>query len=122
MNDSFIRSLGEPGAKVLRKAPMFRTWLCLALLFASVGGTGSLPTVASGDGCAQNCQDDDERGQCAPDCADCLCCAHARPVMLARSATLLQSLPGSVPIEHEEQTPPFVDAGDILHVPILALA
>lgn len=102
---------------------MLRTWLCIiALLFASVGGSGFLPAVATGDVCTQSCQDDNERGQCAPDCTDCLCCSHARPVMLACPVTLLLSLPGPVPIEHEEQAPPSVDVGDILHVPILALA
>jgi hypothetical protein len=102
---------------------MFRTWLCIiALLFASVGGTGSLPGLASGDVCTQNCQDDDERGQCAPDCDDCLCCSHARPAMLARAAILPPSLPDPVLIEHEEPEPLSVDVGDILHVPIAALA
>jgi hypothetical protein len=51
-----------------------------------------------------------------------LCCVHARTVMLAPSAVLLPSRSGPVLIEHEEQTPPAVDMGDILHVPILALA
>lgn len=42
--------------------------------------------------------------------------------MLARSAVLLPARQGPVLIEHEEQAPPSVDVGDILHVPILALA
>lgn len=106
-----------------RRASVIRTWFCLiALLLVSVGGTGYLPTVAAGDVCTQSCQDDDERGQCAPDCADCTCCAHARPVMLARAAIPLPSLPAPVLIEHEEHEPLSVDLGDILHVPIVALA
>jgi hypothetical protein len=102
---------------------VFRLWLCLLLvLFASVGGSGFPLAAATGDACVQSCPDDDERGQCAPDCTDCLCCAHGRTVMLARADALLPS--GSAPsrIEHEEQAPPAVDASDILHVPRLILA
>jgi hypothetical protein len=102
---------------------VLRIWLCvIALLFASVGGSGFPLAAATNDECVQGCPDDDERGQCASDCADCLCCVHARTVMLAPSAVLLPSRSGPVLIEHEEQTPPAVDMGDILHVPILALA
>jgi hypothetical protein len=100
-----------------------RLWLCLLLvLFASVGGSGFRLAAATGAACTQSCPDDDERGQCAPDCADCSCCVHARPVMLAPSAVLLLGCSGPMLIEHEEQAPPAVDMGDILHVPRLALA
>jgi hypothetical protein len=42
--------------------------------------------------------------------------------MLAPSGVLLPGRSVPVLIEHEEQAPLTVDAGDILHVPILALA
>ena len=110
------------GANSVRRALMLRLLLCLLLvLFASVGGSGFPLAAVTGDACEQSCPDDDERGQCAPDCADCTCCVHARTVMLAPSAVLLPGRSGPVLIEHEEQAPPAVDLGDILHVPILAL-
>jgi hypothetical protein len=102
---------------------VLRLWLCILLvLFAPFGGSGSLLASAVGEVCTQSCPDDDERGQCAPDCDDCLCCVHARPVMIARPATLLPGHPEPVRIERDEQAPPSADVGDILHVPILALA
>ncbi|WP_224360817.1 hypothetical protein [Hyalangium versicolor] len=97
---------------------MIRIWLCIiALLCASVGDSVSMPTAAVGSGCTQNCADDDERGQCAPDCTDCLCCVHAHPVMLAAPTALLLSVHATALIEHEQQKPPSVDLDDILHVP-----
>jgi hypothetical protein len=109
-------------ATSVRRALVLRLWLYLLLvLFAFVGGSGFPLAAAIGEACAQSCPDDDERGQCAPDCADCSCCVHTRTVMLAPPAVLLPSRSGPVLIEHEEQAPPAVDVGDILHVPILAL-
>ena len=102
---------------------MLRIWLCIfALLFASLGGSGLVPAFASGEACTQRCPDDDEHGQCSPDCADCTCCGHTRPVMLARTAPLLLKAPGSVLLAEEEEAPLSVDTDDILHVPIAVLA
>lgn len=102
---------------------MFRIWLCLiALLFAPTGGLGFMPAVSSSEVCVQSCPDDDEQGQCAPDCVDCACCAHVRPVVLTRSHPALPRPAEGDAIEHDERTPLSVDAGDILHVPIVRLA
>jgi|GEM_PF-2307832 len=105
------------------KPRVLRIWLCvLALLFASVGGSGFNPAVSTGEACAQSCPDDDERGQCSPDCVDCTCCGHMRPVLMVRSSLLLLSPPGGVSLVDEVKEPLPVDTGDILHVPIAALA
>jgi hypothetical protein len=102
---------------------VLRIWLCLyALLFAPVGGFGFTPAVSSGGVCMQICPDDDEQGQCAPDCTDCACCSHVQQVVLACSHTLMPSIAEPAPIEHEEQQPPSADVGDILHVPRAHLA
>ncbi|WP_224244092.1 hypothetical protein [Hyalangium gracile] len=102
---------------------MFRIWLCLiALLVASIGGSGFVSAGAPGSICAQSCPDDDERGECAPDCTDCSCCSHVPPVVLSLSPSLEQDLPPSPSISHEEQEPPSLEVGEILHVPIVALA
>ncbi len=116
-------SVRHPQGRGVRRAPVLRLWLCIFLvLFASFGGSGSLLDSAVGEACTQSCPDDDERGRCASDCDDCLCCVHARPVMLARAAALLPGRPGPLRIDREDQAPPSADVGDILHVPILALA
>lgn len=105
-------------------AAVFRTWLCiLALLFAPASGFGFMPAVSSGDACVQSCPDDDARGQCAPDCQDCACCAHVHPVVvLARAHVVVQWSAGAPRIAHDERQPPSADVGDILHVPIVPLA
>ena len=102
---------------------MLRLWLFLSLLlFAPVGGGLSAP-ASSGDVCVQNCQDDDERGQCAPDCNDCVCCSHARQVVAVPASSTVQWDSRPAPIaEHEEDEPPSAEVGDILHVPIAPLA
>jgi len=81
-----------------------------------------VPAFSSGEACTQSCPDDDERGQCSPDCADCTCCGHPRPVVLARPAPLLLSPLRAVLLGDEEQEPLSVDTGDILHVPIAVRA
>lgn len=102
---------------------MFRIWLCLiALLFAPTGGFGFMPAVSSGVACVQSCPDDDEQGQCAPDCVDCTCCSHVRPVALSRAHSVIPSPAAPHLTEHDERQPPSADLGDILHVPIVPLA
>lgn len=102
---------------------MLRIWLCvIALLFASVGGSGFSPLPSSGEECSQSCPDDDSRGQCSPDCADCTCCAHPRPVALVRAAWILVSPPSTLLPVEEEQEPLSAHTGDILHVPRRSLA
>ncbi|MBN1205547.1 MAG: hypothetical protein JXB05_11565 [Myxococcaceae bacterium] len=96
---------------------MLRTWLCIGFLFLTPGGGGLLPLV-QGDVCEQGCPDDDARGQCAPDCADCTCCSHVRSVVLAPSAIVLLSLPRPSFFGQEDDEPASADLGDILHVPI----
>lgn len=102
---------------------MLRVWFFLGfLLFTPVGG-GLLSPASSGDVCMQSCPDDDESGQCAPDCTDCICCSHTRPVVVAPILSVIPMAPKPPPIaEHEEDEPSSVDGDDILHVPIVFLA
>ncbi len=98
---------------------LLRTVVCLMLL--SFGASGVLPSAAADDvRCEQTCPDDDEKGQCAPDCDDCICCAHLRPVAVIQA-------PGSVSVPladalvvHAEHPPASPYLGEILHVPIAA--
>lgn len=54
---------------------MHRVLLLLALFV--MGPAVAEPLVGPViEACAQPCPDDDEKGQCAPDCADCTCCGH----------------------------------------------
>ncbi|WP_257455255.1 hypothetical protein [Archangium lipolyticum] len=101
---------------------MLRIWFFLSLLlFAPVGG-GLVPPASPGVVCTQRCEDDDERGQCAPDCLDCTCCSHLRQVVLTPTLSSLPRAPRPPPVEHEEDEPTSVEVGDILHIPIVALA
>lgn len=105
---------------MVEKWAVLRIWLCVVFLLLTPGSGGLLPLVQ--DVCTQNCPDDDVRGQCAPDCADCSCCSHVRPVVLAPSATVLLVLPRPALFVQEEDEPTSADVGDILHVPIAPLA
>ncbi|QSQ20270.1 hypothetical protein JY651_34110 [Pyxidicoccus parkwayensis] len=104
---------------------MLRIWFCLYLLLFAPSVGGMLPSLpgTQEEVCSQRCADDDERGQCAPDCADCTCCGHVRSVA---APELMPSL--GVDVErpprfaYDEAMPPSVDVGDIQHVPIAALA
>ncbi|PTL75246.1 hypothetical protein [Vitiosangium sp. GDMCC 1.1324] len=102
---------------------MLRVWFFLSLLlFAPVGG-GLLSSASSGDVCVQSCRDDDERGQCAPDCVDCTCCSHGRLVVVAPVASVVPMAPRPPPTAgHEEDEPPSAEVGDILRPPIVHLA
>jgi hypothetical protein len=91
------------------------------LLFAPMGG-GLWPPAGSAVVCTQRCQDDDEHGQCAPDCLDCTCCSHLRQVVLAPTLAGVPKAPRLPPVEHEEDEPSSVEVGDILHIPIVPLA
>ncbi|MCE9672310.1 hypothetical protein LY474_31335 [Myxococcus stipitatus] len=104
---------------------LLRIWLCLSLLLFAPTGGGLFTVIADATDavCTQQCPDDDERGQCAPDCADCTCCSHVRTVATPAAAPLLLAdLLRREPVTHDEDTPPTVDVGDILHVPIAPLA
>jgi hypothetical protein len=104
---------------------VLRIWLCLSLLLFAPSVGGLLPTLSgtAGEVCAERCADDDERGQCAPECADCTCCGHVRSVA---APGLIPSLMPHVErpprFAYDESTPPSADLGDILHVPIAVLA
>ncbi|NMO19196.1 hypothetical protein HPC49_18560 [Pyxidicoccus fallax] len=104
---------------------MLRVWLILCLLLFAPSMGRLLPVLSdtAGEVCAQSCPDDDERGQCAPDCSDCTCCGHVRSVA---APVALPSLALRVPmpllLAHDEDEPASADAGDILHVPIAPLA
>ena len=104
---------------------MLRIWLCLCLLLFAPNLGGLLPTLSgtAGEVCTQSCPDDDERGQCAPDCADCTCCGHVRSVAApVRLPSPTQRVPRPPLFVHDEDEPASADVGDILHVPIALLA
>lgn len=99
---------------------MIRLWLCLGLvLFAPGGGVLSAPQA---EVCSQRCADDDEQGQCAPDCADCACCSHVRPLALAVAVGLVWVKTDTGLVEWTPVLPPTAEPGEILHVPIAHLA
>lgn len=104
---------------------MLRIWLCLCLLLFAPSEGGFSPSLAgtASEVCSQRCADDDERGQCAPDCADCTCCGHVRSVAApAAVPSLLSHVEGTHRFAYDETVPPSAEPGDILHVPIAALA
>jgi hypothetical protein len=72
--------------------------------------------------CAQSCPDDDFGGNCAPDCADCMCCPHLRVIATAAESKFqLPSGPSRAP-EWDVWEPLSPDPGEILHVPKVHLA
>ncbi|MCY1078658.1 hypothetical protein [Archangium lansingense] len=102
---------------------MLRIWFVLSLLLFTPVGGGLLSPTSSGDVCMQSCPDDDESGQCAPDCTDCVCCAHARLMVVAPIPSTIPMAPKPPPaVRHEEDEPSSADVGDIQHVPIVSLA
>ena len=87
--------------------------LVLALFMVQALGTAS----AAPEPCAQQCQDDGPDGQCAPDCADCVCCVHAR---VAVTGPVLTALPIEVRryrVAVVETGPPDAVSQDIWRVP-----
>ncbi|WXH28560.1 hypothetical protein WA016_02505 [Myxococcus stipitatus] len=107
------------------RAVLARVWLCLCLLlFAPMEGGLGLALFDSVDTvCEQGCPDDDERGQCAPDCADCTCCGHVRAVAAPTAHPLLwlESYRPELAAQ-DEDTPASADLDGILHVPRVHLA
>ncbi|MCP3103118.1 hypothetical protein LZ198_29990 [Myxococcus sp. K15C18031901] len=104
---------------------LLRIWLCLSLLLFAPTGGGLLTVIAGATDtvCTQQCQDDDEQGKCAPDCADCTCCGHVRSVAAPTTPPLMLTDDARrAPVAYDEDTPPSVDTDDILHVPIALLA
>ncbi len=70
--------------------------------------------------CEEACPDDDAQGQCAPDCTDCVCCSHApQPVQLANAAEVAVAAGSPVQVEWTDRALPWVEPGEILHVPIV---
>lgn len=73
--------------------------------------------------CEDACPDDDEQGQCAPDCTDCVCCSHApQPVQLADGVESTVIPGGAVQVEWMDRALPWVEPREILHVPIVGSA
>ena len=113
----------KPRSGVLGLSTVLRVFFLLSLLLCTPAGSGLLSAASPGDVCMQSCPDDDEHGQCAPDCTDCVCCAHVRRVIVAPVLSTVPLAPRSPPVaRHEEDEPASADVGDILHVPIVALA
>jgi len=100
---------------------MFRIVLAVGLAsyvaLASGGGT-SFANAA----CSEPCPDDDENGQCPPECSDCTCCLHLPlSLIVAELKTQLSSGSDRAP-EQQQAEPESPEPGDILHVPLTALA
>jgi len=85
----------------------------LALFVAQTAGLSLAASVT----CVQTCEDDGPDGQCAPSCADCVCCAHSRyTAALPASAPILANVNASR--SWPSDTPPAdSDPQDIMHVP-----
>ena len=79
----------------------------------ALGGSTATP-----DPCAQQCEDDGPDGQCAPNCEDCVCCAHTRVAVTGRAT---DPLPIAVRIatgwRGSRPARPEAEAEDILRVP-----
>jgi hypothetical protein len=90
--------------------------LAFALFLGQVTGVSS-----GGDAgrCVERCSDDDEKGNCAPDCADCACCS--RPTSIGGVAPQVGVAINQVQIVFwaDVQTPSSPEPGDIFHVPKL---
>lgn len=105
---------------------MLRFWLilCLLVLAPLGGGLAHALGPAAAETCLTGCSDDDARGQCAPTCADCVCCTHVRPLAVAAVPLpgLVSALLRGPRISLDTYEPSSADADDILHVPIAPLA
>ncbi|NVJ08958.1 hypothetical protein HUW63_27450 [Myxococcus sp. AM001] len=104
---------------------MLRIWLLVCLFLFAPGLGGLMPTLtgAVGEVCTQRCPDDDDQGQCAPDCIDCTCCGHVRSVAAqAPQPPFVLLVPRPLRVAYEKSEPLSADVGDILHVPIAPLA
>ncbi len=94
---------------------MLRVFLLAVFLF---GPAGALAPIFDGNArCEDTCPDDDERGQCAPDCDDCTCCAHSRPIAVAPSGLRLTAGGSEEAFEGDLLVPPTPYVGEILQVP-----
>lgn len=100
---------------------MSRFALSVALAFhLALAGGGFEWTQA--EPCAEECPDDDAKGECTPGCDDCTCCPHVRALTLetdvkergAQSAMKVRSVVRSAPASPEPK--------EILHVPKARLA
>lgn len=72
--------------------------------------------------CFERCPDDDEQGNCAASCTDCVSCPHAQ-------ASALTAATKELPIRANERMPeqvrlahPSPEPAEILHVPKAVLA
>ena len=95
----------------------------LVLVMAVVAGQMILATTASLERCSVVCADDGPDGRCAPDCADCLCCANGVPSPLAMhtvSVDLARTCERVRIGEHSRV--PSRSPADVFHVPKLVLA
>lgn len=95
---------------------MLRVLLAIGLAMWVALTAGAVTSFASAP-CAAHCDDDDEQGNCAPDCVDCACCPHLRlsfTVVELKFTTPAADEP--VP-ETSVSEPPSPEPGDVLHVP-----
>ncbi|WP_144369997.1 hypothetical protein [Myxococcus stipitatus] len=102
------------------EAVLARVWLCLCLLlFAPMESGLSLALFDRADAvCELGCPDDNERGQCDSDCADCTCCGHVRAVAAPTAHPLFWLEAYRPPlIAQDEDAPASADPDGILHVP-----
>ena len=102
---------------------MPRVLVLLTLLLLGLAGSAPLLSPVA-DACTQGCADpgcadDDERGQCAPDCTDCACCVQQPAPLVAQASTGLSR----VDVVRPRTEPPASRARagvgrKVLHVPI----
>jgi hypothetical protein len=96
-------------------------WLVRALaivflaLFAAQAGGLALGVETT---CYERCADDGPDGECAPTCADCLCCAQPRaPAAAPRIAGLVPPPAVTRPSFAVQAEPAAPDPAEILRVP-----
>ncbi|MCC6335326.1 MAG: hypothetical protein IT380_15215 [Myxococcales bacterium] len=80
-------------------------------------GSGEVPLFSSA-GCVERCPDDDEQGNCAPDCADCAGCCHVRLALTTPGSKHPPRVKATRIPERLQAAPLSPEPGDILHVPI----
>jgi hypothetical protein len=111
------------------KGPPVERPSSLALVIARLAALLLAPVLvasasAEPEQCLASCPDDGEDGACAPECADCDCCAHAAPPPMAAASALSTASPASRTAAPGERCgAAFASpAGDVFHVPRSSLA
>ena len=101
---------------------MPRLFVLLTLLLLGTAHGAELVGLGE-ERCTEQCADDDEQGQCAPECQDCTCCAHhAASVLAVPSGSPLPAPVARQRTEAPTAQPQAAHARKIPHIPRPALA